>query len=468
MLFNSYIFIFLFLPVTVIGFFVFSKTQSLRASLVWLTVMSLVFYSYWNPPFLLLLISSILGNFLLGKFIASAKQGSPKAKYCLILGVFGNLAAIAYYKYADFIASSINPILNTNWNFSNVFLPLGISFYTFTQIAYLVDMYIEGRKEQSSNLLDYSLFVSFFPQLIAGPILRHDELIPQFREKTILFLSYKNVSEGLTYFAIGLGKKMVIADTLSVWVSPVFGNSSEVSLIEAWIGALAYTFQLYYDFSGYSDMAIGLGKIFNIELPINFNSPYKSTSIGDFWRRWHITLSNFLRDYLYIPLGGNRKGELRCYLNLLTVMLLGGLWHGAGWTFIAWGGLHGLYLCVDRVSRKLKLTLPTIVSWVSTFIAVIFSWVLFRANSIQEGTTLWYAMIGGQGIRFSGLNYAYNPEWQLLVIAGIFLLTILMPNSQEIMKRFAPSWPWLLASSGLLIYCLLTLSEVSEFLYFQF
>ena len=281
-------------------------------------------------------------------------------------------------------------------------------------------------------------------------------------------MSYKNVSEGLTYFAIGLGKKMVIADTLSVWVSPVFGNSSEVSLIEAWIGALAYTFQLYYDFSGYSDMAIGLGKIFNIELPINFNSPYKSTSIGDFWRRWHITLSNFLRDYLYIPLGGNRKGELRCYLNLLTVMLLGGLWHGAGWTFIAWGGLHGLYLCVDRVSRKLKLTLPTIVSWVSTFIAVIFSWVLFRANSIQEGTTLWYAMIGGQGIRFSGLNYAYNPEWQLLVIAGIFLLTILMPNSQEIMKRFAPSWPWLLASSGLLIYCLLTLSEVSEFLYFQF
>ena len=358
MLFNSYIFIFCFLPVTLVIFFGLARFRQIEAAKIWLTISSLFFYAYWNIAYLPLMVISIVFNHQIGGWIASSKPKSSQAKTLLWIGIIVNLIVIAYYKYANFFLSSVQGFVRINFALPEIILPLAISFYTFTQIAYLVDAYRGETKEANYDLLSYSLFVTFFPQLVAGPILRHDELIPQFRQLRNFVFSHKNAARGATFFVLGLAKKVLIADTLSPWVATVFNNAEAVTFIEAWVGALSYTFQLYFDFSGYSDMAIGLGLIFNIRLPINFDSPYKAVSIIDFWRRWHITLSNFLRDYLYITLGGSRRGQVRRYGNLLTTMLLGGLWHGAGWTFVIWGGLHGVYLCINHGWRKLNFSLP--------------------------------------------------------------------------------------------------------------
>jgi alginate O-acetyltransferase complex protein AlgI len=370
MLFNSYVFIFVFLPISFITFFILAKFHLTKWAILSLTLSSLFFYTYWNPPYLILLLISVVFNHQIGNLIGSFSPKSKPGKYLLILGMVVNLGLIAYYKYANFLLASFDEVFRTDFHVSGIILPLGISFYTFNQIAYLVDVY-QGDK-RNYHLLEYILFVTFFPHLIAGPIVRHDELIPQFRKARFFVFSHKNIALGLTIFTLGLAKKVLIADNLSPWVAPVFEHAGEITFIEAWVGALSYTFQLYFDFSGYSDMAIGLGLLFNIRLPINFNSPYKATSISDFWRRWHITLSNFLRDYLYIPLGGSRRGEIRRYVNLLMTMLLGGLWHGAGWTFVLWGGLHGLYLCINHGWRKLNVSLPKLFAWLLTF----FAWAL--------------------------------------------------------------------------------------------
>ncbi|MBP0014261.1 MAG: MBOAT family protein [Roseofilum sp. SBFL] len=493
MLFNSYIFICVFLPVTLIGFFSFTKYRKTYVAKVWLALASLVFYAYWNPVYLPLLLISIVFNYTIGKSISNAETRSLAAKLLLWVGISINLALIGYYKYTGFLVSSVNELLNRDFLVPQMVLPLAISFYTFTQIAYLVDAYLGQTKEANYDLLTYSLFVSFFPQLIAGPILRHDQLIPQFSQRRKFIFSHKNIAYGLTLFSLGLSKKVLIGDSLSPWVAIVFDNASDVTFIEAWIGVLAYTFQLYFDFSGYSDMAIGLGMMFNISLPINFNSPYKSTSITDFWRRWHMTLSNFLRDYLYIPLGGSRKGESRRYSNLLITMLLGGLWHGAGWTFVFWGGMHGAYLAINHWWRKHGFSLHWFLGWMITFNAVLFSWVFFRAHSLSDGIDLVQTMLGMNGIILPG-----NPEGKLsvltqfgiqlkpgpefaylvptvedrsLIVVALFGLTLAvtcLPNTQEIMQKFKPNWWWALIVGTLAAYCLLSLYKVSEFIYYQF
>ena len=370
---------------------------------------------------------------------------------------------------------------------------MGISFYTFTQIAYLVDAYREDLKKENYDLPTYALFILFFPQLIAGPILRHDELIPQLHSLKNKIFSSKNWALGFIFFTIGLSKKLIIADTLSPWVATIFHNTSSLTFLEAWVGAISYTLQLYFDFSGYSDMAIGLGYMFKIVLPINFNSPEKATSISDLWRRWHITLSNFLRDYLYIPLGGSRRGEIRRYANLIITMLLGGLWHGGGWTFVIWGGLQGLYLSINHGWRKLNISLPKWLAWTITFLAVIFGWVMFRAQSLSDAMEMIQAMIGMKGIAFPGEvggklgflttfglqlkswnNFTYLPScYDSKLFSGLVLFVLMigalkLPNSQDIAEKinFNPFWALLL---GLLAtYCLLSLNRVSEFLYFQF
>ncbi|HAC64209.1 MAG TPA: membrane-bound O-acyltransferase family protein [Cyanothece sp. UBA12306] len=503
MLFNSSIFILGFLPITLLIFWSLTKLRFTRIIPLWLTLSSLFFYSYWNlfspagqektPEYLLLIILSVVINHQLGSAIASAKPFSKSAKSFLLIGVILNLSIIIYYKYANFFLSSINRIFSTNWNLGELILPLGISFYTFTQIAYLVDAYRGEIKNNNYDLLTYGLFILFFPQLIAGPILRHDELIPQFRSLKNYIFSHKNFALGMITFTLGLSKKVIIADSLSPWVAPIFNHAQAVTFIEAWIGALSYTFQLYFDFSGYSDMAIGLGLMFNISLPINFNSPYKSVSIIDFWRRWHITLSNFLRDYLYIPLGGSRRGEIRRYINLFLTMLLGGLWHGAGWTFVIWGGLHGLYLSINHGWRKLNITLPKFLGWLITFLAVIAGWVLFRAKTWHDGLDLIKTMLGINGIvipsapggKLSALTQfgfttqtwaemIYWPEingskiLSFIYLIGLIFAVILLPNTQQITANMKFNLAWAIGLGLLAAYCILSVNRVSEFLYFQF
>lgn len=489
MLFNSWEFILLFLPCSLLGFFLLSHRGLTLGGKIWLMVVSLIFYGYWNPSYLPLMLFSILFNYQMGNMILTAKPKSNQAKVFLGVGIGVNLLIIGYYKYANFFLNSFG----SNLRLTEVILPLAISFYTFTQIAYLVDVYRGETRETPSDLIDYSLFVVFFPQLIAGPILRHDQLIPQLKQPGRFKLSQQNLALGLSLFTLGLGKKVLIADHLSPWVSMVFSHSQEVVFIEAWVGVLAYTFQLYFDFGGYSDMAIGLGLLFNINLPVNFNSPYKATSISDFWRRWHITLSHFLRDYLYIPLGGNRRGKIRHYANLWLTMLLGGLWHGAGWTFVLWGGLHGIYLCVNHTWSKLNKPLPGWLGWGLTFLAVVIGWGLFRAESLSEGMAIAQTLMGLNGIILPGeaggklgiithlgiqlqswTQLPYLPVvWErkslsILILVILTIVVTLTPNTQEIMTKFQPNWRWALVIGLLASLSLLSLNRVSEFLYFQF
>ena len=350
MLFNSHIFLFLFLPLTW-GFFKFACVHRVPdVALALLLVASLVFYSYWNPPFFFLILFSILFNYSWGRIIEKTVKHDGKGKIWLYTGVAVNLLLIAYFKYGNFFMFNVSWLLGKEWVARDIFLPLGISFFTFQQIAYLIDC--SRGLAKGHSFTKYALFVTFFPQLIAGPIVRYEDIIPQFSRLRTFAANYRNVAIGLTLLSLGLFKKAVIADTFSPWVAAAFDNDSPLTLFEAWGGVLSYTFQIYFDFSGYSDMAVGLGKLFNIDIAINFNSPYKALSISDFWRRWHITLSSFLRDYLYIPLGGNRKGEIKRNVNLMATMLLGGLWHGASWNFVFWGGLHGLFLIVNHGYKK--------------------------------------------------------------------------------------------------------------------
>lgn len=504
MAFNSYLFIFGFLPLTLISFLVFSQVKLPTIAIIWLTIASLFFYGNSQPTYLPLLLVSIVGNYLLGHYIERAKLAGKTAKIPLWTGIFLNVGTLIYYKYFGFFITSLNQVFGSSWEVPKIILPLAISFYSFTQIAYLVDIYktdikseavtdieSKGFKSYGSDFLSYSLFVTLFPKLIAGPILRYHELVPQFKALQAFAFSQENMAAGITLFVLGLAKKVLIADNLSFQVALVFDHANAVTFLEAWAGALSYAFQLYFDFSGYSDMAIGVGLMFNLQLPINFNSPYKSTSITDFWRRWHITLSNFLRDYLYIPLGGSRKGDVRRYTNLLITMLLGGLWHGAGWTFIIWGGIHGIYLSIHHWWRRQDKPLPASMARVMTFLAVLASWVLFRANSLADATGILQTMVGINGIvlpvgavqgKFSWLSrigfqlkswtdLSYLPpgdKWGLLALVVLLLGVMLLPNTQEIMGRFKPTWQWAIWVGLITAACLISLNRISTFLYFQF
>src|ERR1700730_6266943 len=385
MLFNSYQFILVFLPITLAGYFLLGKARNL-APILWLALASLVFYSFSNWQLVPLLLASVAFNYAIGLLLIS-KQLRPALRFAVLtIGVAGDLLVLGTFKYAGFVAANLDAMFSTGLTV-DILLPVGISFYTFTQIAFLVDAY-RGNVAHY-RLPHYALFVSYFPHLIAGPILHHKDMIPQFEGAETKRPDAHLILCGLVIFAIGLFKKTSLADGIQPYVAMAFGPVTP-SFDQAWIGALAYTFQLYFDFSGYSDMAIGISLMFGIFLPLNFNSPYKALSIIDFWRRWHMTLSRFLRDYLYIPLGGNRHGRVLRYVNLMITMLLGGLWHGPAWTFVAWGALHGAYLCINHAWNSLgpKVTprlapLANIAAQALTFIAVVIAWVFFRADSMS-------------------------------------------------------------------------------------
>src|SRR6202140_440147 len=402
MLFSSYTFLFQFLPATALAFAA-ARRHSPRAGIMVLAGASLFFYGAWRPVYLLLLVASIAVNFTLGLRMEDPLRRRATGS----LGVALNLAVLCYFKYTNFIFDSLNMLTGAPLPFVTIILPLGISFFTFQQIAYLVDV-MRGAKVER-DIVSYTLFVSFFPHLIAGPLVHHAEMIPQFKRGRT-GRSAVLAARGLAIFAAGLFKKVVIADNLAQFVSPVFAHldaGGGVTTEWAWLATLSYAMQIYFDFSGYSDMAVGLALLFGIRLPVNFRSPYRAISIVEFWRRWHITLSRFLRDYLYIPLGGNRLGEQRRYLNLMLTMLLGGLWHGAGWNFLIWGGLHGLYLCANHLwqtwrgahtkvsaegfAKGFSIGLTSVFSWAITFFAVVIAWVFFRARTAAGA----WQMLGG-------------------------------------------------------------------------
>lgn len=487
MLFNSYPFLFLFLPVVFAGYFAFLHFQKVRVATFWLVLASLFFYAFWNPAYLPLLLVSLGFNYFIGSYLARSE--SRYRKGVLALGILGNVFLLAYFKYTDFFLGSLNNIFDAGFSLPGILLPLAISFFTFQQIAYLVDSYRGLTKEYS--FLNYSLFVTFFPQLIAGPIVHHREMMPQFESAQERNINYRNIATGLFILSVGLCKKVLIADTLAVWANAGFGSDVPLSFFEAWSTALAYTFQLYFDFSGYTDMAIGAALLFNIRLPLNFNGPYRAKNIQEFWRRWHITLTNFLRDYVYIPLGGNRAGIVRRYFNVFAVFLIGGLWHGAAWTFVAWGALHGTAMAIYGMWSKLGVSLPTIVSWGTTFVFVVFSWVMFRAESFADAFSLWKGMLGFNGISIPGMAESFllslSPPLQfngflptvwpvygmplsivLLVYIGLFALIFTLPNTHTIATRFRPTVLYFASTVVGFLVCIYFMGRVSEFIYFNF
>jgi len=509
MLFNSFPFIFAYLPVAFLGFFWIAR-QNHRLAAVWLALVSLFFYSWWNPKFVLLLLASVLFNYGAGYLIGHARV-TGKSKPLLACSIVANLLLLGVFKYTNFFILTANRI-GAHFALFELVLPLGISFFTFTQIAYLVDTHRGLAREY--NFIDYLLFVTWFPHLIAGPVLHHKQMMPQFSLPGTYRPNADSVAVGLTLFSLGLFKKVVLADQFALYANPIFAAAAQGGhpmLLEAWIGALAYTLQLYFDFSGYSDMAIGLSRLFNIKLPLNFNSPYKATNIIDFWRSWHMTLSTFLRDYLYIPLGGNRKSPARRQLNIMITMLLGGLWHGAGWNFVLWGGMHGLYLVINHGWRTLigkesstRGGVARFSGLLVTFAAVVIAWVPFRATNFGATINMWSGMAGISGVSLplllknyigdffgstvqfsSGVGLVTTPV--IIEISAWFCLGLsivwLLPNTQQWLVNFAPAWDTVKSDSRFIwkptsryavmigaIFGtgLLCLNRVSPFLYYQF
>jgi len=489
LLFNSYEFIFAFLPITFIIYFYLNHKRLTEASKGFLVFSSLFFYSWWNIAYLPIILSSMLFNYVIGNSLNS-KDAHYKfsKKSILTFGIISNLSLLGYFKYSDFFIENINLLSDGSIPTLDLALPLAISFFTFQQISYLVDSYRSETKEY--DFLNYALFVSFFPQLIAGPIVHHKEMMPQFAKTRNKVKNYKNIALGLFIFSIGLFKKVVIADTFAVWATAGFDTATTLNLFEAWATSLSYTFQLYFDFSGYTDMAIGIALLFNIKLPINFNSPYKATDIQDFWRRWHITLSRFLKDYVYIPFGGNRKGEFRTYNNLLATFIIGGIWHGAGWTFVLWGFLHGIALVIHRAWSKLGCKFWTWLAWLITFNFVNISWVFFRAKEWADAVKVLSGMIDLSAIvipqKFEKyLSIFSSYDWitfgkvtihlksgfePIVWISTGFIIVLFMKNSMEIMVNFNYRFfQVLFVVISIWSFYFMSLTGIeSQFLYFNF
>ncbi len=466
MLFNSYVYIFAFLPIVFFTYFYLVKREWLLASKALLVLSSLFFYAWWNIKYLPLILVSMFVNYAIGTTLSNNKIKRHNRKL-LIAGIVFNVGLLGYFKYADFFIKNINFIANANIPLLHLALPLAISFFTFQQIAYLVDSYKGETKEY--DLLNYMVFVSFFPQLIAGPIVHHKEMMPQFADKENKRLIYKNITAGLFVFAIGLFKKAVIADTLSPYVALGFDSGVNLSFFEAWSVILSYAMQLYYDFSGYTDMAIGSALLFNIKLPINFNSPYKALNIQDFWRRWHITLSRFLRDYIYIPLGGNRRGRFRTYYNLFVTFLIGGIWHGAGWTFVFWGFLHGIGMVIHRFFKELGYSMNKYLAWFITFVFVNITWVFFRAKEWDDAIRLLKGMFGFYGFKLPQMNYFNVENYPALFVLIISTFAALfLKNSMQMWQELRPGFKTALVGGGVFAFSSMFLTRVSEFLYFNF
>ena len=503
MLFNTHEFVFLFLPLVLAGYWALGGFGLSRAPLLWLLLASLFFYACWRLADLWILLASIVCNYMLSRAIVRRRSKGQNPKFRLIAGIVFNLALLGYFKYSSFLVQNLEVLTNQHWTIHAVLLPLGISFFTFQQIAFLVEA-AHGEFDEP-NFLRYSTVVTFFPHLIAGPIINYRDVISQFKRPDAFRPDESLMAIGVSIFVLGMTKKVLLADTAAPranWVFDSFARGTILSFSDTWIGALSYTLQLYFDFSGYSDMAIGLALLFGIRLPINFNSPYKATNIAEFWRCWHMTLSRFLRDYLYIPLGGNRGGPVRSDCNVMITMLLGGLWHGAGWTFVCWGALHGLYIVIFRTWSAFKLWIgfnrsPSLVGcWIGralTFGSVVVAWVFFRASSIDTAFVMLREMFPVERMMLSQLDWqtvfddalgALHDVFLWTTILPLLLIIFLAPNTQEWVGYVAqphttpPGRRWMhvlsirpihgVAMAGLMFVVLSRVSKMSVFLYFNF
>ncbi len=499
MLFNSYYFLIYFLPIVLIIYYLARHKASVSASekmplwhnlsLVVLIVASFVFYAYDNVYYLTLLAGSILINwfmaYIMNKTASTEKDKLRKA--LLIIGILIDVGVIFYFKYYDFFIENMNALFKADFNLRHIILPLGISFFTFQQISYLVDTYRGETKDYS--FIEYAAFVSFFPQLVAGPIVLHSELIPQYRDKDRWHLSADRMAEGLYVLAMGMFKKVIIADKFGQvvtwgWLDTASRTGPDMLLI-----SIFYTFQLYFDFSGYCDMAIGIAKLFSLDLPVNFNSPYKAISINDFWKRWHMTLTRFLTNYIYIPLGGNRKGRVRTYVNILLVFLISGIWHGANWTFIVWGVIHGILQVLNRMCKKIWDKVPKVIAWLVTFILVDLLWVMFYAPSVSDGFFVIKKIFDFSNMHISpdiyllfimkevnmvlgmlgpvGAFLTTHYQWYMIMYLVLsFIICLCAKNLHE--EKFTPTIGKAILSALLLIWAIISFAGVSTFLYFNF
>lgn len=494
MLFNSYIFVFVFFPICLLGCYGLVRGGKPGAARVFLTAMSLWFYGYFNLSYLLIMICSIAVNYLFHRLLSGESR-----RAVMILAVVFNLGLLFYFKYYDFFLDTVNGMFGTDFALRGILLPLGISFFTFQQISFIVDTY-RGEVADCS-LSEYALFVSFFPQLIAGPIVNHSEMLPQFRAFGAEKLDWERIAGGLALFVLGLAKKVLLADTLGAGVDYGYDNLAVLGRLDAVLVIMFYALQLYFDFSGYCDMAVGLGRMLGIEIPVNFNSPYKAADIVDFWKRWHITLNRFFTKYVYIPLGGNRRGEGRMYLNLLLVFLLSGIWHGAGFHFIVWGMLHGALYVVTRfwqrhvrTGRKREAAgftykIMTAVSQMATFLYVSVAWVYFRAESIAQANALLRTAWKGEVKKISlDLAECLQPDefWYVikvlhldnlpfsryilmfLILAAALYFALIGKNAGERVSRLKYGPVSAAVFVILAVWCILSFSGVSTFLYFNF
>ncbi len=467
MLFSSVEFLGAFLPITLLGYFLLNRYKFYTAGKIWLLFCSLFFYAWWKPIYLILIVSLLLFNYFAGQKLNYIENKRLRKLFC-ILCLLVNVSVLLYYKYANFMVANINFILPKGHEIilEKIALPLAISFFTFQKIAYIIDSYKGETK--GYNFLDFSLFVAFFPQLIAGPIVHHKKIVPQFKDRSNKRFQLANFLPGTYLFLMGLVKKIVIADTFSLLVNSGYANASHLSFIDSWFASISYAIQLYFDFSGYSDMAIGAALMFNIQLPVNFNSPYQSTNIQDFWRRWHITLGNFLRQYIYIPLGGNRQGEIRTCINLFITFLVGGIWHGANWTFVIWGMLHGIALVVHRLWQRTRIQMSNALGIIITFLFVNFAWVFFRATSFKDAIAVIKSMLGLNHFHYSSSNVSSDIYLAPVLIAGVLLLFWKNPN--QLVSEFSPNKKHLLYMLALTLISLLYLNSITsnDFLYFDF
>ena len=463
MLFDSRLFLYGFLPLTVAVFYFFSARRWMVLCYLWLIAASFYFYGHWNRQHLLLLFLSIGVNYGAARMLEITRR--PRS--WLTAGILFNLLLLGYFKYRDFLLANLHSLTGVEFILKPLALPLGISFYTFTQIAYLVD--IHQKKTRGHSLLDYTLFVVFFPHLVAGPIVHYSHVMPQFASLRKRFADPSNLFRGAFYFILGLSQKVLLADPLHAAADSGFSAPAALAAAGAWKAILAYTFQIYFDFAGYSNMAIGLALLFNIRFPVNFNSPYQADSIIEFWRRWHITLSEFLKNYVYIPLGGNRKGELRRYGNLFLTMLIGGIWHGASWTFVIWGGYHGILLGANHLTRRSGFSLPRGVAKGLTFIAVAYGWIYFKASGFSQALQMQTAAAGANGWGLESLNADAGLWIRLLLTGGI---AFLMPNVQQWESRITERLVfWTVFLSILFSICFISISRSgvpNVFLYWQF
>ncbi len=483
MLFNSYIFILLFLGLCIIGYFGLNYFKKYNLAMVFLLGMSLWFYGYNNINYLWILIFSVLVNY--GFYLLLNKTEKKVKKALMIAGVSVNVGVLLYFKYMDFFIGNINGIFKTDIAFLRIALPLGISFFTFQQISFIVDAY---RNEiPKYNFLHYACFVTYFPQLIAGPIVTHDELVPQFMDLSKKKFNSESFARGIYLFTLGLAKKVLIADTFGRMVSYGYDTYEYLNTPTAIVVILAYTIQIYFDFSGYCDMAIGLGKMMNFELPLNFNSPYKALTITEFWDRWHMTLTRFFTKYIYIPLGGSRKGEVRTCINVMIVFLISGFWHGASWNFVFWGVIHGIFNVITRVFKKFFDKLHPALNWLITFTFVNVTWVFFRAETFTQALTILRKAVS---FDFTGFDQTFitkieSPELvelmdilsirqiypPIIFVGWVVVALILMlgsRNAYEKTKTFKPNVITFIVTLFLLVWSVFSLEGISEFLYFNF